>query len=120
MNVVYPLFAFEKDDCSMFLIADQERIAYHCEAIDIENGEYVFWESVGEGVCIEVSKNTVSGITRCKPEFPISVAFIRYAESLNLADIAFSGTPQEIWENIQQQLQRRPKTRGFLSRLFPQ
>jgi hypothetical protein len=33
MSVVYPLFAFEKDDQSMFLITGQEGIAYHCEAI---------------------------------------------------------------------------------------
>jgi hypothetical protein len=118
MNLVYPLFGFEKADCSMFLIADQKRIAYRCEAIDIENNEYVFWDSLGEGVCIELSRNRVSGVTRCKPEFPISDAFIRYAESQNVPTIAFSGTPREIWENIQQQLKARPKKPGFLSRFF--
>jgi hypothetical protein len=120
MSVVYPLFAFERDDQSMFLITGQERIAYHCEAIDIENGEYVFWDSVGEGVCVKVSKNRVSGVTRCNPAFPLVDAFALYAQTLNLSGVVFSGTPKEIWEDIQQQLQRRPKKSGFLSKLFSQ
>jgi hypothetical protein len=59
MSVVYPLFAFEKDDQSMFLITGQEGIAYHCEAIDIENAEYVFWDSVGEGMRQSLQEQSV-------------------------------------------------------------
>jgi hypothetical protein len=47
-------------------------------------------------------------------------AFALYAQTLNLSGVVFSGTPKEIWEDIQQQLQRRPKKSGFLSKLFSQ
>jgi hypothetical protein len=52
MEVQFPLFVFEKDDRSMYLIESPERVFHHLEAIDIENGEYLFWDSTGAGVCV--------------------------------------------------------------------
>jgi hypothetical protein len=39
-SVSFPLFVFEKDDCSMFLVETPDKVLYHLEPIDIENDEY--------------------------------------------------------------------------------
>lgn len=36
-SIPFPLYAFEKDDSSIRLIENMDRILYHMEAIDIEN-----------------------------------------------------------------------------------
>jgi hypothetical protein len=50
MNILYPLFAFEKDDSSIRLIEDERDILGKLEAIDIANDEYVVWGAEGAGV----------------------------------------------------------------------
>ena len=59
MSVTYPLFVFEKDDKSIRLIENESRILYHLEAIDIENEEYVFWDSSGSGVLVTVTPTRI-------------------------------------------------------------
>jgi len=36
-SVSFPLFVFEKDDCSMFLVEGPDKVLYNMEPIDIEN-----------------------------------------------------------------------------------
>jgi hypothetical protein len=59
VSVTYPLFVFEKDDKSIRLIENESRILYHLEAIDIENEEYVFWDSSGSGVLVTVTPTRI-------------------------------------------------------------
>src|ERR1700746_2048468 len=104
MNPIYPLFVFEKDDSSMLQIERFERILYHLETIDIENGEYLFWDATGAALCLEVKKLKVSNISPCESSFSLAQAFARYAERYQLPHAALEGTPIEIWSNIQSAL----------------
>jgi hypothetical protein len=105
MAITYPLFAFEKDDQSMRRIEDSSRILYWHEAIDIENGEYVFWDANGNGVTITVAVKTfaskVSGITSSVADFPLREALALYAKSLGISDPLTEGMPIDIWRQIQ-------------------
>jgi hypothetical protein len=118
MNVTYPLFVFEKDDHSMRVIETSDRILSWHEAIDIENGEYVFWDAIGSGVQIKVDGNKVLSVTSCAAPFSLGEALATYAESLNLPRNVIEGQPVEIWQRIERELERRPKKRGWLSRIF--
>jgi hypothetical protein len=121
MAVIYPLFVFEKDDQSMWQIEDPSSIGV-LEAIDIENGEYVFWDENGNGVSIAASvttfKSKIGDVTPCVSLFPLRDAFSLYAKTLSLPDFNVDGAPSEVWGRIQQELESRPKKRSFFSRLF--
>jgi hypothetical protein len=105
MAITYPLFAFEKDDQSMRLIEDSSRILYWHEAIDIENGEYVFWDANGNGVTITVTvkafTSKVNGIASSVPAFPLREAFALYAKSLGISEPLAEGRPIDTWGQIQ-------------------
>ncbi len=49
-NTSFPLYGFEKDDWSMFLVENENRVFYHMEPIDFENNEYLFWDAQGRDV----------------------------------------------------------------------
>lgn len=124
MSVTYPLFVFEKDDQSIRLIKGQSQILYHLEAIDIENQEYAFWDSNGNGVLVTVTpsgtltQGKLEKVALCQPDFPIQDAFKAYAMSLGLPETVAEGTPMDAWRRIQEELAGRPKKRGLVSRLF--
>jgi hypothetical protein len=124
VSVTYPLFVFEKDDKSIRLIENESRILYHLEAIDIENEEYVFWDSSGSGVLVTVTpirifkQGKLDKVASCQADFPVQDAFKAYATSLGLPEAVAEGAPTEAWGRIQQELAGRPKKRGFVSRLF--
>jgi hypothetical protein len=121
MVVTYPLFVLEKDDQSMRQIADPSCIGI-LEAIDIENGEYVFWDANGDGVSVAASvtafKSTIGDVTSCAPLFPLRDAFSSYAKTLGLLDFDVDGSPGEVWSRIQKEIDARPKKPSFLARLF--
>lgn len=102
----------------MFKIDTFDRILSYIEAIDVENEEYVFWDATGRGVSIAIEKAKISAITLCAASFALSEAFTRYLESMELSRELQSGNPVETWDRIQAELSRRPKRRGWLSRLF--
>jgi hypothetical protein len=114
MNVEFPLFVFEKDECSMYLIEKPERLFYHLEAVDIEDDEYVFWDATGAGACVSVAHNVIDQITRCDRTMSLEDAFKAYSESLKLR-VPVQGTPIEIGGRIQSQI---PKRVPFWTRLF--
>jgi hypothetical protein len=111
MAAMYLLFVFEKDDKSMRQIGDPRRIGI-LEAIDNVNGEYVFWDSNGNGVLVAASVNTfrskIGDATSCAPLFPLRDAFSLSAKTLGLADFDVAGLPNEVWRRIQEELKRRP------------
>lgn len=49
MCVKFPIFGQDKDK-SMFIINTESELSYHLENIDIENKEYVGWDSDGKPV----------------------------------------------------------------------
>ncbi|HKW63881.1 MAG TPA: hypothetical protein VJN89_15120 [Candidatus Acidoferrum sp.] len=124
MSVTYPLFVFEKDDKSIRLIDKETQILHHCEAIDIENDEYVFWDVNGAGVSVAVTSTTtfktgkLKSVSSSAPAFPLRDAFKSYAESLGLSQAIADGEPIDAWRRIRAELERRPRKKGILSRLF--
>jgi len=114
MDVKFPIFVFEKDDHSMYLVEELSRLLYHLEAIDIENGEYVFWDSTGAGVCVTVARNAIDQISACNQPMSLSEAFEAYSESLAIRTDP-QGPPIEVWRRIQSQI---PKRTSFWRRLF--
>jgi hypothetical protein len=106
MDVKFPLFAFEKDDGSMFLIEKPDRLLYHFECVDIEDEEYLFWDSTGAGVCVTVKGRAIYQILFCEQSKSLSDAFEAYSQSRGLA-ISLQGSPVEVWTRIQSQLPRK-------------
>jgi hypothetical protein len=80
----FPLFVFEKDDYSMFVVETPDRVLYRIEPIDIENGKYLCWEANGRAVRISISGQRVAGICYGEPEVPLTEALRRYSEVYGL------------------------------------
>jgi hypothetical protein len=115
MEARFPLFLFEKDDRSMYLLETLGGILYYADTIDIENNEYLFWDSTGAGVRISVTSSAVKRIELCDQTMSLREAFNRYAESYKLRVIP-SESPIEIWRALESQ--RPPKRRTLWDRLF--
>jgi hypothetical protein len=116
---------FAKDDHSMLLIEQENKILVHLEVIDIKNDEYAIWDASGQGVSgvsIAVSegswKSKLKAVDSCPPTFPLQDAFVMYARTFGLPEPATDGTPMDVWRRIQVELERRPKKKSFFSRLF--
>lgn len=107
MNPIYPLFVFEKDSSSMLKIDAFDRIHYHLEAIDVENDEYVLWDSTGSGVEVMVERGKISGVFLRKTTFPLEEAFAKYAEANRLPQNLLSDNPKETWDRVQAALKKK-------------
>ena len=116
-SVSFPLFVFEKDDCSMFVVETPDRILYHMEAIDIENDEYLYWDANGRGVRISIASQQVTGIDNFGAEMPLAEAFKRHADALGL-HVDTTGPSDQVWHRLQEAEGRLPRRRGLLSKLF--
>jgi hypothetical protein len=116
-SVSFPLFVFEKDDCSMFLVEAPDRVLYHMEPIDIENGEYICWDTNGNAVRISVAGQRVTGIEYGAAGMPLAEAFRRHADAFGL-DVDTTGPPDEIRRRLKEAESRLPRKGGLLSRLF--
>jgi len=112
-DVKFPLFVLA-DDRSMCLIESPDRLLYHLEAIDIENGEYLFWDSTGAGVCVTVAHGALNQIVLCDHAMSLAEAFEAYARSYGL-QIPLGESPFEIWTSLQSQL---PPRKTLWARLF--
>ena len=78
VSVSFPLFVFEKNDYSMFVIET------HMDPIDIENDNYLCWDANGRAVRISITGQRVTGISYREPEIPLGEAFRRYSEMYGL------------------------------------
>ena len=116
-SVSFPLFVFEKDDYSMFIVETLDKVLYHMEPIDIENGEYLCWDANGRAVRISISGQRVTGICHGEPEIPLAEAFRRYSEVHGL-DVDTTGPFDQVWCRLKDPASRLPRSRGLLSRLF--
>ena len=116
-SVSFPLFVFEKDDYSMFVVETPDKVLDHMEPIDIENGEYLCWDANGKAVRISISGLRVTGICYGEPEIPLAEAFRRYSEVHGL-DVDTTGPFDQVWCRLKETKSRLPRSRGLLSRLF--
>ncbi len=98
----------------MFLIETPDRLLYHFEWIDIENEEFIFWDSRGAGVRVTVKDGAIDQIRPCEQSKSLSDAFEAYSHSLGL-EISLQGSPVEVWTRIQSQL---PRKKSLWTRLF--
>jgi hypothetical protein len=114
MDVQFPIFVFEKDDRSMKLIETPERVLYHLEAIDIENSEYLFWDSSGAAVCVSVARGAVKQIARCAETISLREAFETYGQSHGL-QVVLTESPLDTWRSLQSQV---PPKKTLWPRLF--
>jgi hypothetical protein len=74
-SVSFPLFVFEKDDYSMFVVETPDKVLDHMEPIDIENGEYLCWDANGGAVRISISGQRVTGICYGSPCLSVFAKF---------------------------------------------
>jgi hypothetical protein len=116
-SVSFPLFVFEKDDYSMFVVETPGEVLYHMEPIDIENGEYLCWDANGKAVRISISGQRVTGICQGEPEISLAEAFKRYSEVYGL-DVDTTGPFDQVWCRLKDPASRLPRSRGLVSRLF--
>jgi hypothetical protein len=115
MALRFPLFVFEKDDRSMRLVENEESLFYHLEEIDIQNGEYLFWDVSGVGVCLQINKRKIVAIENCANGKALREGFAVYSQSLGLA-VELEGSPLEAWNRILDRAKKRPKRTGSLVR----
>jgi len=115
-SVPFPLYAFEKDDNSIRLIENPDRILYDMEAIDIENEEYLFWDAVAKPVRIAVERHQVVTIEHCPEIMTLHEAFVRNAASLGIS-VDLSGSPEQVWSRLKEAERQLPPKRSFFSRL---
>jgi hypothetical protein len=114
MDAQFPLFAFERDDRSMYLIETPKRVLHHLEAIDIENNEYLFWDSTGSGVRVSVEQGAVKHVALCDQTMSLREAFENYAQSHGL-QLQVGKPPIDTRRSFQSQL---PPRRTLWARLF--
>jgi hypothetical protein len=114
VDVKFPLFAFEKDDRSMYMVESRERLLYDFEAIDIENDEYLFWDSNGTGVCVSVTRDVIEQVTFGDQAMTLPQAFEAYAQAYKLQR-SQGQSPLDTWRSLQSQL---PTRKTLWSRLF--
>ena len=74
MVVLFPVYVFEKADCSMFLVEKPEDILYQMEEVDIEAGEYLLWDRSGEAVCVSTKNRAVASISYCDRSMALRAA----------------------------------------------
>jgi hypothetical protein len=98
----------------MYLVETPGRILYRLDTIDIENNEYLFWDSTGAGVRISVTPSTVKQIELCDQTMSLREAFDRYAAAFGIQVIP-NESPMEIWRAFESQL---PPKRTLWDRLF--
>src|SRR4030095_15327363 len=106
VGVEFPIFVFEKDDRSIGLGESSERFLYHLEAIDIENGEYLFWDSTGAGVCVSVTGGVIGTAALCDQAMTLPQAFEAYARAYKLR-MPIGQSPDDTWRSLQSQVPPR-------------
>jgi hypothetical protein len=116
-SVSFPLFVFEKDDCSMRLVESADKILFHMEPTDIENDEYLCWDALGRAVRILIGGQQVIGIAYGEAEMPLAEAFMRHSEAFSL-NLDTTGPVDEVWRRLKEAEAQLPRKRGLLSRLF--
>jgi hypothetical protein len=116
-SVSFPLFVFEKDDCSMFLVEGPDKVLYQMEPIDIENGEYLFWDASGKCVQISLAGKRVTGIDYAAAEMSLPDAFKRHSDALGLR-VETTGPADKVWHRLKEAEAQLPRNSGFMSRVF--
>lgn len=116
-GVAFPLFVFEKDDCSMFLVEAPDKVLHQMEPVDIENTEYLFWDSNGKGVQISVVDECVTRISHAHVAISLSEALKCHSDAFGL-NVDTAGPADEVWRRLKEAEAHLPRKRGLLSKVF--
>ena len=76
-SVSFPIFVFQKEEYSMFVVETPDKILHYMRPIDIEKGEYWCWDENGRAVRISVADQRAAGISNGEAEIPLAEAFKR-------------------------------------------
>jgi hypothetical protein len=96
----FPLYVFEKDDWSMFLVESEDKLLYHIEPIDFENDEYLFWDAQGRGVRLTLERGVLTNIEQAENAMTVREAFARYSQTLGVT-VDPKGPLPEVWARLQ-------------------
>jgi hypothetical protein len=118
VDVPFPLFVFQKDDYSMFLIDTPDKLLHHMEPIDIKNGEYLFWDANGRAVHISIAGQRITGICYCEAEISLGEALMRHSEVYGLG-VDTVGPPHQVRAHLNgAEVRLKRSGSGLLSKLF--
>lgn len=101
----------------MFLVEGPDKVLHYMEPIDIENGEYLCWDTKGKAVRICFTGNRTPTIDHDTAEMSLSDAFKRHADALGLA-VDTTGRADEVWRRLKEAEAQLPRKRSLLSRVF--
>ena len=116
-TVPFPLFIFEKDDRSMFLVDAPDKVLHQMEPIDIENEEYLCWDANGQAVKISVSGSRVTRIVQGSSEMSLLEALKRHSDAFGLA-VDMTGPVHEVWQRLKEAEAKQPRKGGLLSKVL--
>ena len=118
---LFPLYV-RLDDGTVLQIENENRILYHLEAIDIENDEYMFWDTTGDAFRAHIKKGKLGGFEKINMnKLTLQQAFEQYTQQLKDCGAAvdtMSGTPEQIWAKVEKAKETLPRRRCFFSRIF--
>jgi hypothetical protein len=116
-SVSFPLFVFEKNDYSMFVLDMPDQILSHIEPQDIENGRYLYWDADGRAVRISMTGKGVAEVFHGETEIPLAEAMRRHSEVYGL-DVDMTGPLDQVRVHLKQAETRQPHGRGLWLKLF--
>jgi hypothetical protein len=96
----FPLYVFEKDDWSMFLVESEDEFLYHIEPFDFENDEYLFWDAQGRGVRLTLERGVLTNVEQTENAITVQEAFARYSQTLGVT-VDLNGALPEVWVKLQ-------------------
>lgn len=100
----------------MLVINSENEIRSRLEAIDIENGEYEFWDAEGANVSVQIAMQNVIVSPAQTGALSLRDAFMNYAKSQRLLPPDEDLSPIEVWSKFKTELQGRPRKKGLFSR----
>jgi hypothetical protein len=106
---IFPLYVYEKDDWSMFLVERPDKVLYDIEPIDFENDEYLFWDAQERSVRLTLKRGKLIAVEEAENEISLREALTRYSNALG-ATVDTSGPLPEVWAKLQSNV--KPLTRA--------
>jgi len=116
-SMSFPLFVFEKNDYSMFVLDTPDQILSSIGPLDIENSRYLYWDADGRAVRISITRKGMAEISQGETEMPLTEAMRRHSEVYGL-DVDMTGPLDHLRVHLKQAKPRLPHGRGLWLKLF--
>jgi hypothetical protein len=107
------IFAFSTDDRGLEVFSSKEEAISYCEAVDIENGEWIFWDEFGISMEVKfytpnqkVKFSSVSGKYDLVP-FPKGLELIEFLSNVDYVEgRGMFGDVSEVRQHLTRQARR--------------